>query len=78
MLTSEPKKFQAKQLCLLCLCKNDGNAVARSILLVPKIVRKQGPIKLKIKATSFSDIFDPSKIEGARALSLRLVVQGGT
>ena len=51
MLTSELKKFQAKQLVLLCLCKNDGNAVARSIVLVvqvvAQIVRKQGPIKIK-------------------------------
>jgi hypothetical protein len=39
--------FVARQLCLLCGCKNDGNAVARSILLIPKIVRKQGPLKIK-------------------------------
>ena len=26
VLTSELKTSQAKQLCLLCLCKNDGNA----------------------------------------------------
>jgi hypothetical protein len=43
----ETKTFQAKQLCLLCGCKNDGNAVARSILLVSQIVRKIGPIKMK-------------------------------
>ena len=35
------------QLFLLCWCKNDGNAVAHSILLVSKIVRKQGPLKIK-------------------------------
>ena len=29
------------------LSKNDGNAVARSILLVSKIVRKQGPLQIK-------------------------------
>ena len=43
----ETKTFPARQLCLLCGCKNDGNAVARSILLVSKIVRKQGPLKIK-------------------------------
>ena len=37
------------------LSKNDGNAVARTILLKSKIVRKQGPLQIKI--TSFSDIF---------------------
>ena len=47
VLTSEPKTFQARQLCLLCQCKNDGNAVARSILLVSKIVRKHGPLKIE-------------------------------
>ena len=35
------------QLCLLSLRKNDGNTVARSILLVSK--RKQGPLKTKNK-----------------------------
>jgi hypothetical protein len=29
--------------------KNDGNVLARSILLVSKIVRKQGPIKIQAK-----------------------------
>jgi hypothetical protein len=43
----ETKTFQARQLCLLCGCKNDGNAVARSIMLVSNIVRKQGPLKIK-------------------------------
>ena len=43
----ETKTFPARQLCLLCGCKNDGNAVARSILIVSKIVRKQGPLKIK-------------------------------
>jgi hypothetical protein len=36
----ETKTFPARQLCLLCGCKNDGNAVSRSILLVSKIVSK--------------------------------------
>ena len=35
------------KICLLFGCKNDGNAVARSILLVSEIVRKQGPLKIK-------------------------------
>ena len=43
----ETKTFQARQLCLLCGCKNDGNAVARSILLISKVVRKQSPLKIK-------------------------------
>ena len=29
------------------LCKNDGNALSHSILLVSKIVRKQGPFKIE-------------------------------
>jgi hypothetical protein len=50
MLTSELKKFQAKQIVLLCPGKKDGKAVARSIVLVVQVVavvRKRGPIKIK-------------------------------
>ena len=49
VLKLEPKRFQAKHLCLLCLSKNDGSAVAHSILPVSKLVRKQGPLKIKNK-----------------------------
>ena len=59
MFIPETKTFQARQLCLLCVCKNDGNAVAHSILLVSKIVRKQGPLKInkRICTISSSGIF---------------------
>jgi hypothetical protein len=61
MLTLEPKTFQDKHLCLLLLSKIDGNAVAHSILPISKLVRKQGPLILKISATSFSDIFESNQ-----------------
>ena len=41
-------------LFLLCRCKNDGNAVAHSILLVSKIVRKQGPLKINKRICTIS------------------------
>ena len=53
VLKLEPKRFQAKHLCLLCLSKNDGSAIAHSILPVSKLV----PLKYKNSATSFSVIF---------------------
>jgi hypothetical protein len=47
---SSKAKIRARVfVCLLCWCRNDGNFVARSILLVSKIVRKQGPLKIKNK-----------------------------
>ena len=46
-LTLDPKTFQAKHLCLLCLSKNNRNAVAHSILPVSELDRKQRPLKIK-------------------------------
>jgi hypothetical protein len=43
-LTPEPKTFQAKQQYLLSQRKKDGNAIAPSILLVSKIIRKRGDL----------------------------------
>jgi hypothetical protein len=55
--TGDRATVQQSVYTLLCLFESDGNAVARSILLVPKIIRKKGPLKIKINATSFSYIF---------------------
>ena len=44
---------------ILCPWKNDGNAVARSILLIAKL--SESKVFSKIRGTSFSGIFYPSK-----------------
>ena len=44
--------------CILCPWKNDKNALALSILLVSKIVRKQAPIKIKTNPDLSNPVVD--------------------
>ena len=71
MLTSELKKFQGKQLVLLCLCKNDGNAVAHSISCT-KNCQKERSYK-KVRPPDLLTFFDPSKTDLVMVFSSRVV-----